>query len=313
MTIAQGGALVHLTVCGPLPLEVPAGNGVAVTARAACPDGHDRTGMSITVTAPDGHAATHPLAVHADGASETAVIPLAVPPRVGVHVFRFTLPPHEIAGTHYAEAVLDVPVRVTPQATSLAVWDVPSPAVAGTPFVIKAGAKSAADATLAGRAIEVCDDAGQIAGRGVLGDAPLPGTGALYWTDVQLQAPRNEGVATWSVRFDASELDLPHHGANASFSVAVVRPPEHVLSVKVIEQTTAAPIADVELRLGAYRGTTGASGLADIALPKGRYELRIWKVGFEAPPRPVEIGADAFVEIEALVVPEEDPDARWRM
>jgi hypothetical protein len=27
----------------------------------------------------------------------------------------------------------------------------------------------------------------------------------------------------------------------------------------------------------------------------------------------VEVGADAFVEIEALAVPEEDPDARWRM
>ncbi len=37
MTMAQGGALVHLTVGGPLPLEVPAGNGVAVTARAVVP------------------------------------------------------------------------------------------------------------------------------------------------------------------------------------------------------------------------------------------------------------------------------------
>jgi hypothetical protein len=120
-------------------------------------------------------------------------------------------------------------------------------------------------------------------------------------------------MVTWSARFEASELNLPHDGATTSFSVAVVRPPEHVLSVRVIEQATAAPIPDVELRLGAYRGTTGASGLAVIALPKGRYELRLWKVGFEAPPRPVEIGADAFVEIEALVVLEEDPDARWRM
>ena len=230
-----------------------------------------------------------------------------------MHVFRFTLLPHEIAGTHHPEAVLDVPVRVMPQATSLAVWDVPSPAVVGTPFVIKAGAKSAADATLAGRAIEVCDKAGEIVGRGVLSDAPLPCTGALYWTELELQAPRIEGMATWSVRFDASELDLPHEGAETSFSVAVMRPPEHVLSVKVIEQATAAPIPDVELRLGTYRGITGASGLADIALPKGRYELRIWKVGFEAPPRPVEVGADAFVEIEALAVPEEDPDARWRI
>jgi hypothetical protein len=313
MTKELGAGHVHLTVSEPLPLEVPAGDSVAVIVRASCLDRSDRTGMAIVVAAPDGQAAAHAFAVHAGGVSETELIALTAPPRVGVHVFRFTLPPHEMAGTHYAEAVLDVPVRVTPQATSLAVWDVPSPAVAGTPFVIKAGAKSAVDTTLAGCTVEVCDEAGQVAGRGVLGDAPLPGTGALYWTDVRLQAPRAEGVATWSVQFDASELDLPHDGAATSFSVAVVPASEHVLSVKVIEQATAAPIADVELRLGAYRGITGASGLAQIALPKGRYELRVWKVGFEAPPRPVEIGADAFVEIEALVVPEEDPDARWRM
>jgi hypothetical protein len=313
MTEEPGGALVDLTVSEPLPLEVPAGDGVAVGARASCPDRHDRTGMAIVVTAPDGQAALHPLALHAAGVSETAAIMLEAPPRLGVHVFRFTLPPHEIAGTHYAQVVLDVPVRVMPRATSLAVWDVPSPIVAGARFVIKVGAKSAANATLAGCAIEICDEAGDVAGRGVLSDAPLPDTGALYWADVHLQAPRTEGMATWSARFEASELDLPHDGATTSFSVAVVRPPEHVLSVKVIEQATAAPIPDVELRLGAYRGTTGPSGLAEIALPKGRYELRLWKVGFEAPPRPVEIGADAFVEIEALVVPEEDPDARWRM
>jgi len=307
------GALVHLTVSEPLPLEVPAGNSVAVTVSASCPNRRDRAGMAIIVTAPDGQATTYALAADADSVGEAAVIALEAPPRIGEHVFRLTLPAHEIAGTRYREAVLDVPVRVTPQATSLAVWDVPSPVVADTRFVIKAGAKSAANATLARCAIEVCDEAGEVAGRGVLSDAPLPGTGALYWTDIPLQAPPTEGVATWTARFEASELDLPHDGAQTSFSAAVVRPPEHVLSVKVIEQATAAPIPDVELRLGAYRGTTGASGLAEIALPKGRYELRVWKVGFEAPPRPVEVGADAFVEIEALVVPEEDPDARWRM
>jgi hypothetical protein len=307
------GALVHLTVSEPLPLEVPAGNSVAVTVSASCPNRRDRAGMAIIVTAPDGQATTYALAADADGAGEAAVIALEAPPRIGEHVFRLTSPAHEIAGTRYREAVLDVPVRVTPQATSLAVWDVPSPTVAGALFVIKVGAKSAADAALAGCTIDVCDDAGEVVGRGVLGDAPLLGTGALYWTDVRLQAPRTEGVATWSLRLGASELELPHDAATTSFSVAVVRPPEHVLKVKVIEQTTAAPIPDVELRLGAYRGTTGASGLAEIALPKGRYELHVWKVGFEARPRPVEIDADAFVEIEALVIPEEDPDARWRM
>ncbi len=312
MTKEPSGLFVHLTVDGPLPLEAKAGNSVTVTVRASCPDGRDRTGMAITVTAPDGTTATHVLSGHADGVSETAIA-LKTPPSVGEHVFRFALPPHEVAGTKYSEAVLEVPVRVMPQSTSIAVWDVPSPVVAGAVFVVKAGVKSAADATLTGCAIEVCDDAGEVAGRGVLSEAPLLGTSALYWTDVQVQAPRKEGVATWWVRYEASEVDLPHDGAATTFSVAVVRPPEHVLSVKVIEQATAAPIPDVQLRLGTYRGTTGASGLAEIALPKGRYEVHVWKVGFEAPPRPVEIDADAFVEIEAQVVPEEDPDARWRM
>jgi hypothetical protein len=307
------GALVHLTVSEPLPLEVPAGNSAAVTVSASCPDRRDRTDMAIIVTAPDGQATTYALAADADGAGEAAVIALEAPPRIGEHVFRLTLPAHEIAGTRYRKAVLDVPVRVTPQTTSLAVWDVPSPAIAGARFAVKVGAKSAVDTALAGCAIEVCDDAGEVVGRGVLGDSPLLGTGALYWTDVRLQAPRTEGVATWSVRLGASELELPHDAAKTSFSVAVAPTPEHVLSVKVVEQATAMPIPDVELRLGAYRGTTGASGLAEIALPKGRYELHIWKVGFEAPPRPLEIDADAFVEVEALVIPEEDPDARWKM
>jgi hypothetical protein len=86
-----------------------------------------------------------------------------------------------------------------------------------------------------------------------------------------------------------------------------------VLSVKVVEQATAAPVPEVEVRLGVYRGITGMSGCAEIALPKGQYELHVWKVGFEAPSRPVKIDADISVEIEALAVPDEDPDARWRM
>jgi hypothetical protein len=312
MPQARGGALVYLWVSEPLPLEVPAGTSAAVTVRVSCADKRDRTGMILIVTAPDGHAVVHALAEHADGVSET-VIELEPPPRVGEHVFRLVAPAHEFAGANYAESAIDLPVRVVPQATSLAVWEVPSPVVAGTLFVVKMGAKSTADAGLSGCAIEVLDESGSVVARRLLGDAPHTGTGALYWTEIELQAPEREGTARWSVRFDASELDLPHDGAGTSFSLSVVRPPEHVLSVKVIEQATAAPIPEVELRLGAYRGTTNASGVAEIALPKGRYELHVWKVGFVALPRLVEIAADAFVEIEALAIPEEDPDARWRM
>jgi hypothetical protein len=124
-------------------------------------------------------------------------------------------------------------------------------------------------------------------------------------------APPAEGLATWSVRF--AGFELPHNGVATAFTVMIVRPPEHILTVKVIEKETAAPIADVELRLGAFRGTTGASGVAEIKMPKGIYDLQMWKVGYEAPPQPVEIGTDTFIEVEALTAPEKDPDARWKM
>lgn len=312
MTDKQRGAPVDLSTDAPLPLEVAAGNTVALTIRISCPDQRDRTGLVVSVMAPDGETTVHPLTPDESG-DAAAALRLKPPPQPGDHLFRVTSPPHEIAGTHYAAATLDIPVRVVPQTTSLAVWDVPLSVVRGMAFAVKAGAKSAAAASLAGCPIELVDEIGEIVGRGRLGDAPLDGTAALYWTEITLEAPHRDGLATFAARFAAADLALPHDASGTSFSVAVVPPPEHVLRVKVIEQASCAPIPDAELRLGAYRGTTGDAGLAQIALPKGRYELHVWKVGFEAPARTIEINGDALVQIEATVVPEEDPDARWRM
>jgi hypothetical protein len=304
---------VRLQVSAPMPLAAAAGDRLVLTLRTSCPAARDRTGMMVSLIAPDGGVAAHAFVSHDGTASETDAIALQAPAQVGEHLFRFVLPPHEIGGDRFPEAALNVPVRVRPQQTSLAVWAVPSPVVAGAPFVIKAGAKSTAGCALAGRSIEVRDRAGAVAASGRLSDAPLPGTNALYWTEMALVAPRTAGLASWSVRFTAEDLDLPHEGAATTFAVAVVPAPEHTLTVKVVEKDTAVPVADVELRLGAFRGATGASGVAEIRMPKGTYELRLWKVGYDAPPQSVQIGADAVIEVEALTITEEDPDARWKM
>jgi hypothetical protein len=183
----------------------------------------------------------------------------------------------------------------------------------GERFEVKVGAKSAGDYDLKGQGIEVCDKDGAIVARGHLQDTPWPGTTALYWTMVEMVAPDQEGLSAWSVRFAAVDLAIPHNGAVAEFSVAVVRPPEHRLAVKVIEKESRAPIEDVQVRLGAYRGATGQSGLAEIMMPKGAYELHIWKAGYEAPSQTVDIRQDTSLEVEASIVPEEDPDAAWTM
>jgi hypothetical protein len=213
----------------------------------------------------------------------------------------------------HEESTLPVRFRTHPHGTSLAVWSIPSSVVRGERFGIKVGAKSTADCVLNGKNIEVCDQTGAVVACGTLGQTPWPGTSALYWTDVELLAPAKDGMCSWSVRFEAAELELAHEGAASQFSFVVVQPPEHTLTIKVVEKKTAAPIENVQIRVGAYRGATDQSGLADVRISKGTYDLNVWKVGYEAPPKTVEINADATVEVEVLVVPEDDPDAVWMM
>jgi hypothetical protein len=232
---------------------------------------------------------------------------------VGEHVWRVCCAPHEAGGVRHEESMLSVVVQTKPHQTSLAAWAIPSPVVTGQRFAIKAGAKSATACDLNGRMIEVRDGTGAVMARGNLGPAPWPGTTALYWAELELQAPAEAGMFSWSVRFDAAELDIPHEDAAASFSIAIVSPPEHKLTVRVFERETAAPIADAHVRLGAYRAATGPSGLAEIMMPKGTYDLNVWKVGYEAPASSVTIDADAAVEVAVAVVPEENPDAAWQM
>src|SRR5437773_3903439 len=116
--------------------------------------------------------------------------------------------------------------------TSLAVWDIPTPA-AGERFSIKVGAKSSAGCALGARRIEILDGEAVVA-TGHLGDAPWPGTDALFWAEVKLQAPDKPGLVTLAVHFDAAELDEPHEGASAPFKVSVIAKPEHTLTVKVV-------------------------------------------------------------------------------
>lgn len=307
-----GAARVRLALGERAPVEVMAACGVTITIRAACDAGCNRTGLALMMTMPGGVETSRTFAAHEEGVS-IAAMTLTAPAQLGEHRVRAVLPAHAIEGVAYAEAVLDVALRVIPQTTSLAVWDVPAPVVAGTRFAVSAGAKSVGGCPLAGQPIEVRDAGGAVVARGTLSSTPLAGTSALYWCELSCTASDMPGVATWTVRFAADTLAIPHEGAATTFTTAVVAKPEHRLTVKVVDEASAAPLADVELRLGAFRGTTGENGTTEIALPKGQYELRAWKVGYDAAPRALTIDADAMVEIAAHVVPEEDPDARWRM
>jgi len=199
--------------------------------------------------------------------------------------------------------------ETTRHRSSLAVWDIPQAVAAGEHFSVKAGVKSSGGCALGGCRVTVLDADDVVVASGLLGMDPWQGTDALYWSEIELCAPPTPGLASLAVRFDAVSLDEPHDGAAQRFSVAVVPTPEHTLTVTVAAAD--GPVADAIVRAGPIRVMTDAEGRARLHLAKGRHELAVWKSGYEAPPVPLTVDADAAVRIEARTLPEENPDAIW--
>jgi hypothetical protein len=175
---------------------------------------------------------------------------------------------------------------------------------------MKVGAKCSALCPLADQEVEIHDRT-EVRGRGTLGPAPWPGTNALYWAEMDLDVPAAEGTHCWEVALKASTLESPHERASSSFGFIAVPPPEHRLIVTVSEKKTGVPVRDAVVRLGPHRGSTDESGSAGVELPKGAYDLVVWKLGYKALEKALEVTADATVQVE--IEPDPEPEQEYWM
>ena len=240
-------------------------------------------GGSVTVKAAKETVATAKLTECHDGRSETSGLAIKVPGDLGEYAWSIIVPRRKVGGVVHKRTALPISFRTMPHATSLAVWGNPSPVVMGNRFTIKIGAKSSGACELQGAQVEIQDETGARIGVGTLGETPLVETGALYWTEVELAAPMKEGVVSWSVRLAPAALKIPHDGSSAEFSFAAVRPPEHSVTVKVVEKDTGVPIVNAQVRVGAHRASTDDSGLATLRTSSGTYDVIAWKAGYQSP------------------------------
>ncbi len=217
-----------------------------------------------------------------------------------------------------------------PHPTSIAVWDVPSPVVAGSRFTVTVGVKCPAACSLTGRPIVVRDAAGAEVGRGRLGSQPAPGTRALYAASVALAAPVEAGVHAWTATFPAAGSgappaaeggtaapqppetaappEAPHAEAQATFSFRAAERPEHRVTVTVCDQQTEAPLAQVEVHLGPYSAATDARGRARVEVPAGRYDLYVRKAGYAPHTGGVAVTGDVALRVAVAPAPDVDPD-----
>jgi hypothetical protein len=288
------------------PVDVPAGTDLALSVKVSCARGCDLTGHFIRILDRDDEVVGEACLTSREGtAGMTEEVRLRVPNEPGVCSWRVVFPVQRTGQRIHDESLTPLTLVVVPHQMSVAVWDMPSPVVAGRPFSIKTGVRCSSGCPLTNLVIVVANEEGIEAASARLGDSPWPGTAALHWTSVALQGPARTGEHTWHIRALGAG-DRLHDTISSIFRFSVAPPPDHQVSVRTIDGQTRAGIGEVEIRLGAYRGCTDESGRTSIAVPKGRHDVRLWKLGYDAPAATLDVTTDLTVDIELTPVPSQE-------
>jgi hypothetical protein len=185
---------------------------------------------------------------------------------------------------------------------SFAVWDLPSPVVSGWQTRMKVGISCPSSCPLSGTTIDIHDETGATIASGRVGSEPWPDTLALYWVELDVAAPETEGTHAWSIH--ATPPDAPHILLDGLVRVFVSKPPEHRLTIDVIEQGSGLSLGDVELRVGAFRATTNEDGRAHVEVPEGTYDVHAWKLGYDLLSSTASVAADTTMQLEVAPTPQ---------
>jgi hypothetical protein len=292
------------------PSEVDAGAELTVTVCASCSHGCDLSGQSVSIRdRDDTELACAKLDALEDGTFGTALV-LRAPVEVGEHSWKAMLPACEKDGVRHAGSATAFSFTAMPHAATVNVWGLPSAISAGERFSFKIGIRCSAGCKLAGRALSITDHDGAEIAAAELCDDVWPGTSALYFAEVEAQAPRTPGDFTWQVATPASEQGMPHAAGSCSFAVKVVEPPDHEVTVEAFDGDTQTPIKGAHVLLHPYRGLTDERGVAKVKVAKGRYTLFVSGFNYIGHERIIDVTSDVTARAELAVEPEEEVDIR---
>jgi hypothetical protein len=285
------------------PKEVDAGSDVSLSVKVVCASNCDLQGKTIQVLAHDETLLREiELTTSEEKPNETAPFTIQAPLALGACSWRIVFPEQKVSETVHETSSTSVEFTVVPHSTSLAVWDDPSPVVKSSAFRVKVGVKCSAQCKLTGKEVEVYDQAGSLISKGKLGETPWPQTSALYWTEAEMKAPAADGVYTWTVKYSGAALELPHNGSSSQFSFRTANPPEHVVTVQVVDKATQTPIEGAEVVMHPYRTSTDQAGVAKLEVPKGEFTLYV-TTKYERPIFEMLVKVDSDQSIKAELLP----------
>src|SRR5215468_9998691 len=178
--------------------EVDAGAEFVVTAVVSCPHGCDLAGQRVSIRNNDGAELASAELTAFDGEAHVMnPLVLRAPLEAGEHIYRAVLAAHEKDGAAHEETSTAFSFATKAHAMSVNVWDLPSAIAAGERFSLKVGIKCSAGCKLPGTPLRIFDHDGAQVGSASLCDDIWPGTTALYFCEVEAQAPRNPGDYAW--------------------------------------------------------------------------------------------------------------------
>jgi hypothetical protein len=289
------------------PVEVDAGTEFTVTVRAACTEGCDLSGRSIAIQDHNGAELASAELSESDDEEYTSAFVLRAPLTAAEYIWRAVLPASEKDGVLHEETSTEFSFISKAHTTSVNVWDVPSAIAAGERFAFSVGIKCSAECELTGRQLCVLDEDDEQVAAGSLGDI-WPGTSALYFAEVEAQAPPTPGSHHWRIECPACDSGAPHAAGSCALTVRVVPPPDHEVTVEAFDSETQAPIVGAHVLLHPYRALTDDKGIARVKVAKGSYTLYVSGFKYIAYEGIIDVVADISARAALTAEPEGEDD-----
>jgi hypothetical protein len=299
---------IRLEVEG-LPLEVDAAAEFSLKARVSCIPALDLRGQMLSIRNQDGVEIGSVELVEFDGEiNATDALVLKAPASLGTYSWSVVCPAGATGDIMYGETTVPFLVTVKPHKSRIVVWDVPSAVVVNEKFHVKVGLKCSGACRLEGRAFAILDSDGMQVSAGTVGGDPWPGSTALYFGEVEIEAPPTEGYLHWQVKVPASGAD---EECIESFGTSIVPSPEFLVSVEVIDKLAGTPLGGASIAMYPYRAVTDDRGVATIRVARGQYNLQVSQPMHLAMGVCVVVTQDVTTRVELDPQPETNEDLRY--
>lgn len=286
------------------PDVVDAGGEITLRGTVSCSPACDLRGHPLFIKDHAGADAGSVELTEFDGRAHAAgELAVKAPVEPGEYTWVAVCPTVVKDGVSYVEATTPISFTVTPHTTSVVAWDIPSVIVVSETFRMKVGIKCSSECRCANNRFGVYDHKGTQVAAGRLPGDRWPGTTGLYVAEVELEAPGEEGLYTWSVRGPEGDVGIPHAEGSASFGVRVVSHPEHLVTVEAVDKDGQTPLAGARVVMHPYQAVTDERGIAEVRVAKGTYKLFVSQTRYLTFGLPVEVDADMMARAELSLEP----------